>query len=339
LLRASYKGKIKQELQPRPRASAVHFPWIGALALRRTTPMIYLEMPPVWNPRFSAEFYARWGRESAVISAPAARVEYREYRQLLSIKAAFGGSETYFVDGRRKVVDDDTFLILNADRSYASKIDSIRPVHSFSIFFDAVLASTTVESITQRPETWLERGEGAATIEFSEQLHAHDRLVSPLLRYIRASVDEGLDDASWLDEQMTFLLGRMVRLHHNVLKREGLVPARKAPTRKELLRRLDLGVDFIHAHYRDPLDLKSVAAAAHLSRFYFLHLFKKVHGITPAQFIAQKRCATALSLLRKTSWTMTDIATHVGFGSRSTLFRKLKAAYGLSPDELRTLER
>ena len=301
--------------------------------------MIYLEMPPVWNPRFSAKFYARWGRESAVISAPAARVEYREYRQLLSIKAAFGGSETYFVDGRRKVVDDDTFLILNADRSYASKIDSIRPVHSFSIFFEAALASSAAESVTRAPEALLEGAGEAASIEFSEQLHAHDRLVSPMLRYLRATVDAGTDDETWLEEQLTFLLGRMVRLHHNVLRREGLVPARKAPTRKELLRRLTLGVDFIHAHYRDPLDLKSVAEAAHLSRFYFLQLFKKVHGVTPAQFIARKRCAAALSLLRKTSWSMTDIATHVGFGSRSTLFRKLKSAYGLSPDEIRTLER
>lgn len=303
--------------------------------------MIYREMPAVWDPKFSANFYERWGRESAVISAPSTRVEYREFRQLLSIKAAFGGCETYYVDGRRKVVDDDTFLILNDGRCYASRIDSIRPVHSFSIFFDANLVSAITEAVLGTPEEHLERpnARGAQPIEFSEQLHGHDRLVSPLLHYIRAAVDAGLDDATWLDEQLTFLLGRMVRLHHSVLRRGILLPARKAATRKELLRRLALGVDFIHAHYRDHLDLKAVARAAHLSQFYFLHLFKKVYGVTPATFISAKRCAAAVSLLRKTSWSITDIATYVGFGSRSTLFRKLKCEYGLGPIELRELER
>jgi AraC-like DNA-binding protein len=216
-------------------------------------------MPAVWDPQFSVKFYARWGRESAVISARTSRIEYREYRQVLSIKAAFGGSETYYIDGRRKVVDDDTFLILNADRCYASAIASIRPV----------------------------------------------------------------------------LLGRMVRLHHQVRRRETLIPARKPSTRQELVRRLALGADFIHAHYRDQLDLKAVAEAAHLSQFYFLHLFKKVYGVTPATFISRKRCAAAVSLLRETSWTMTEVAAHVGFGSRSTLLRKLKGEYGLRPHELR----
>jgi len=40
-------------------------------------------------------------------------------------------------------------------------------------------------------------------------------------------------------------------------------------------------------------------------------------------------------LLRETSWTMTEVATYVGFGSRSTLFRKLKGEYGVRPHELR----
>ena len=299
--------------------------------------MIYREMPAVWDPKFSANFYARWGRESAVISARTARIEYREYRQLLSIKAAFGGSEAYYIDGRRKVVDDDTFLILNADRCYASRIASIRPVHSFSIFFDAARVSPVIDSVMRGPEDLLERtGEPCGSpIEFSEQLHGHDRLVSPLLRYIRATVDTGLDEEAWLDEQLSFLLGRMVRLHHHVRRRETLIPARKASTREELLRRLALGADFIHAHYRDQLDLKAVAQAAHLSQFYFLHLFKKVYGVTPATFISRKRCAAAVSLLRETSWTMTEVAIYVGFGSRSTLFRKLKGAYGLRPHELR----
>ena len=74
--------------------------------------MIYRSMPAVWEPKFRSTFYERWGRESAVISARARRAEYPEFRQLLSIKAAIGGREDYFIDGRQISVDDDTFATL-----------------------------------------------------------------------------------------------------------------------------------------------------------------------------------------------------------------------------------
>jgi hypothetical protein len=93
--------------------------------------VIYREMPPVWDPSFRTNFYARWGQENAVISATTRRAEYADFEQLLSIKAVIGGVEEYFVDGRRIAVDDDTYLILNAGRLYGSRIHALRPVHHF----------------------------------------------------------------------------------------------------------------------------------------------------------------------------------------------------------------
>jgi hypothetical protein len=98
--------------------------------------MIYREMPPLWDASFRERFYSRWGRESAAISASARHAEYPDYTQLLSVKVATGGSEDYFVDGRRLRVDDHTFLVLNDGRRYASLINALQPVHSFSVFSD-----------------------------------------------------------------------------------------------------------------------------------------------------------------------------------------------------------
>jgi AraC family transcriptional regulator len=289
--------------------------------------MIYRAMPAVWEPKFRKNFYERWGRESAVICARARRAEYPEFRQLLSIKAVIGGAEDYFIDGRRLTVDDDTFAILNNDRTYASRIEALRPVQSFSIFFDRGLPAQVWQSLS-RAESALDGpvDAGQRSMEFAEKLYEHDDLVSPVLRHIRAAVDSGPVEDAWLDEQLLFLLGRMLRLHYKKLRVESVIPSRKAATRKELLRRLGLGVDFMQMRYRDPVRLKDIAGAAHLSPFHFLRVFKSVYRISPSEYVNRKRTIVALRLLQDSNWTMNAVADHVGFGSRTSLYRHLKAS-------------
>jgi AraC family transcriptional regulator len=302
--------------------------------------LIYREMPATWDPAFRPHFYERWGRESAIISARARRVEYPDYRQLLSIKAAFGGTEDYFLDGHRVSVDDDTFAIINAGRAYGSRIEALWPVHSFSIFFDAKLVDEVWKSLSTPVARQLDDPEASCNHagEFAERLYEHDRLVSPVLRYIRGAVDSGLDDEQWFDEQLQFLLSRMIRLQHRHLRIEASMAARRPATRRELIRRLGLGVDFIHARYRDPIALKDIAAAAHMSPFHFLRTFKSVYRLTPAIYVNRKRVAAALRLLQESDWAMTTIAEHVGFGSRTSLFRHLRAEYAVKPQRLRKCE-
>src|SRR5262245_33257135 len=83
------------------------------------------------NQAFRRHFYARWGRENSVISARSTHAEYPPFTQRLSIKAAWGGRERYCLDSRTTAVDDDSYLILNDLRTYASALESEGPMHSF----------------------------------------------------------------------------------------------------------------------------------------------------------------------------------------------------------------
>ncbi|MFX8957542.1 hypothetical protein ABTN31_19720, partial [Acinetobacter baumannii] len=75
-----------------------------------------------------------------------------------------------------------------------------------------------------------------AAPEFSERLHHHDRLVSPALGYIRRHIESGMADEIWLDEQLHFLLQRMLRLEFNLSRQQERVHARKGTTRREVER-------------------------------------------------------------------------------------------------------
>jgi AraC-like DNA-binding protein len=299
--------------------------------------MIYRTMPAVWDPQFRRTFYERWGRESAVISARTRRVEYAEFKQLLSIKAAIGGSEHYFLDGRRITVDDDTFAIFNSDRVYSSSIESMKPVHSFTVFFDRKLVAQAWHTLARLPRALDEAPDAELPPpEFEERLYEHEKLVSPVLRHIRRAVDAGPADDAWLEEQLLFLLSRMLRLQRKTQQAEAVVPSRKPATRRELMRRLSLGVDFMQSRYRDAVLLKDIAAAAHLSPFHFLRVFKAVYRISPSEYLSRKRSAAALRLLQDSAWSMNEIAEQVGFGSRTSMYRHLRAFYGVEPRELRS---
>jgi AraC-like DNA-binding protein len=290
--------------------------------------VIYREMPALWDRAFRERFYTRWGRESAVISASARRAEYPHYTQLLSVKMISGGSEDYFVDGRRIRVDDDTFLILNAGRRYGSRIDAMRPAHSFSVFFGPGLAEEVQAALVRSPDALLASpdGERPTGVEFDERLREHDRTVTPVLRHIQRVLDAGLGTDEWVDEQLRFLLGRMLRLELRQRRADELIPSRRPATRRELHRRVGLGATFIHTHFRESIGLADMARASHLSPFHFLRTFKAVYGMTPSSYLRAKRTSEARRLVQEARWTLTEIAELVGFGSRGTLFRHLRAS-------------
>jgi len=300
--------------------------------------VILRQMPPLNQEPFRTWFYRHWGRENCVISARTRRAEYPLFEQRLSIKAAWDGSEDYFIDGRRVAVNEDTFLILNDGRTYASNLSSRTPVSSFAIFFRPGMAAEVLRAHTATPETLLDEPEEMPStgVEFSERVRPHDRRITPVLRFVYRNVEAGLRDEHWLEEQLYFLLERMHVLHLDDVRAAQLLPTRRASTRRELFRRLGRCVDFMHTHYQRPVTLGEIAAAAPLSRYHCLRLFKALHGITPAAYLNNLRVTTAARLLRGGEVSVDQAAAQVGFESRTTLFRQMKRIYARAPSALRT---
>ena len=291
------------------------------------------------NAEFRREFYRRWGRENCIVSGVSRRVEYRLFRQMLSIKCIARGDETYFVDRRRVTVSEDTYLVLNEGRTYGSVLETPTEAYSFSIFFRPGLAQEVAGDLGRSLDQALDDGAECVpgNIEFDESLHAHDKSVSPVLRFIQQQVAAGVRDEQWLEEQFQFLLGRMIAAHRkwrNTLPSE-LTNARPAK-RAELARRLTWATDFMHAHAADEITLTDIAAAAHLSRFHFLRLFRLVYGSTPVAALRELRTRRAQALMESTTLTADEIAGRVGM-SRIALWRSLRAK-GAGVRQLRRAE-
>ena len=94
--------------------------------------------------------------------------------------------------------------------------------------------------------------------------------------------------------------------------------------------------DLADRQYAQPLDLEGLAAAAGLSKYHFLRLFKATYGLTPAEYVSQRRIERAQDLLRATNLTVTEVCHAVGFSSLGSFSSRFRALVGESPRAFQT---
>jgi AraC-like DNA-binding protein len=104
---------------------------------------------------------------------------------------------------------------------------------------------------------------------------------------------------------------------------------------EDLNRRLLRARDAMDRAYAEPLDVRSVAAVAHISPAHFIRSFRGVFGETPHRYLQRRRVERSMFLLRETDRSVTDICFDVGFISLGTFSRTFRAIVGETPSGYR----
>jgi AraC-like DNA-binding protein len=104
---------------------------------------------------------------------------------------------------------------------------------------------------------------------------------------------------------------------------------------EELNRRLLRARDAMDRDYADPLDVRAVAAVAHVSPAYFSRCFRAVFGESPHHYLQRRRVERSMFMLRESDRSVTDICFDVGFSSLGTFSRTFTEIVGESPSAYR----
>jgi AraC-like DNA-binding protein len=104
---------------------------------------------------------------------------------------------------------------------------------------------------------------------------------------------------------------------------------------EDLNRRLLRARDAMDRAYADRLDVRAVAAVAHISEAHFSRCFRAVFGETPHRYLQRRRVERAMFLLRETDRSVTDICFDVGFNSVGTFSRTFREVVGETPSGYR----
>ena len=105
---------------------------------------------------------------------------------------------------------------------------------------------------------------------------------------------------------------------------------------EDLNRRLLRARDAMDRAYAEPLDIRAVAAVAHVSEGHFFRTFHAVFGETPHRYLQRRRVERSMFLLRETDRSVTDICMDVGFSSLGTFSRTFREIVGETPSHYRT---
>src|SRR5438105_11547597 len=83
--------------------------------------------------------------------------------------------------------------------------------------------------------------------------------------------------------------------------------------------------------YAEPLDVRAVAAVAHISEAHFIRSFRAAFGETPHRYLQRRRVERSMFLLRETDRSIIDICFDVGFTSRGTFSRTFRQTVAKPP--------
>ncbi|MEW6468960.1 MAG: AraC family transcriptional regulator [Bacteroidota bacterium] len=92
---------------------------------------------------------------------------------------------------------------------------------------------------------------------------------------------------------------------------------------------------FIDENHASAIKLNEISRQAHFSLYHYIRLFKVIYGITPHQYLKEKRIEKAKLLLAQSELSISDICYSVGFESVSSFTTLFKAVTGLNPRRYR----
>lgn len=98
---------------------------------------------------------------------------------------------------------------------------------------------------------------------------------------------------------------------------------------------IEAACDYVDHHLEESLSIDSLARLTGYTEYYFSRKFKKEMGMTPAEYIRNRRLEKAAVLLLTTSLDVGQIAERLFFCSQSYFGSMFRRQYGVTPGQYR----
>ena len=99
--------------------------------------------------------------------------------------------------------------------------------------------------------------------------------------------------------------------------------------------RVRKAIDYLSVQFREPFQMEILARHSGLSVSRLAHLFTAQTGLSPQRFLERHRMQVASRMLRMTDFTVTEIASEVGYDDPFYFSNRFRRYSGKSPSQFR----
>ncbi|GAB3560005.1 AraC family transcriptional regulator [Spirosoma fluminis] len=258
----------------------------------------------------------------------------------VSIKYVMQGLENYRVNRHTHRVKDGEFLVVNQTQSLEIDFASQQAVLGLCLYVNEQIVNDVYRNMTGDDGRLLDNpvSPSCRGFDFYESVcSVHDDTLGQFLEHLacRTNLQTGqitMDSDELYYQTAEGLLRSQLRIAGAINR----MSAQQVSTRTELFRRVNLAKRMIDADVQANWTVAELASQAALSEFHFFRSFKQAFGVSPRQYLIQKRLQQSASLLKTRQYAIADVAFLTGFSDVFAFSKAFKKAYLTTPAAYRT---
>jgi AraC family transcriptional regulator len=170
-------------------------------------------------------------------------------------------------------------------------------------------------------------------LKVTPQIGFHCQNIRLLAMSLLGELNEVNSTSRLYADSLAVALAMQVARHYSQLKDLHLGHGGMAPRR--LRKAMGLIDDHVAAEKEGRVALRCVAREVGMSYFHFSRAFKQSMGVTPTNYIAERRIERAKKLMRETDSPISEIALRSGFSSQSHFTTCFRRVAGITPRTFR----
>lgn len=249
----------------------------------------------------------------------------------LSIKYVASGRELYHLHNRDYNLTVGQYLLVNEQTEVLEARINTRETWGMCADIHPALVADVLRQVVTPDQ--IEPAAGLSGYFLTDDLFVRESMAGPELTRIMDSMIQRISSQAGLEEPYELLFdltAEIVREHLPVIGSYYRLKASRLSTRKELYRRILQGREILDSSTDKVIDIPTVAQQCCLSEFRFYRLFKQCFGISPGQYLQQKRIEHAIRLKRENaSWS--EIALQLNFADLAAFSNAFKKVKGVAP--------
>ncbi|WP_439879587.1 helix-turn-helix domain-containing protein [Pontibacter sp. MBLB2868] len=249
----------------------------------------------------------------------------------LALKFTAQGLETYHIQNRQYRISSGKYLLVNESVPAMEVVIKDAATWGMCVDLDPCLVDEVLYQMLYPDDLEGYRQLNSYLLSpeiFVREAMASDSMKALLNEYISISISATIDKPAL--ELIFDLISLLVQENTSTIRSYYRLKLSKLSTRKELFYRLLKGKEVLEDSVLYPTSIKEVANESCLSEFRFYKLFKECFGISPYQYLVNKRIACSLQL-RRSGLNWSEIARMLNFSDLAAFSNAFKKVTGVAP--------